>query len=402
MHRLTFRVGFLSNLVLFVLAPSGWSWQDAGEKKLESSEPAAEKKDDAETPQFNSGLFGELKFRSIGPALMSGRIADIAVDQEQPNTWYVAAGSGGVWKTVNAGTTWTPIFDNYGSYSIGCVTIDPRNRHTIWVGTGESVGGRHVGFGDGVYVSHDGGQSFTNVGLKASEHIAKIVVDPNDSNIVYVAAQGPLWSAGGERGLYKSIDGGKTWQSILTKGEWTGVTDVLLDPNNTQVLYAVTHQRHRTVAALLNGGPESGIHKSTDGGTTWQALTSGLPGEDKGKIAIEFSPSDSQVVFASIELADRKGGVYRSNDGGQSWSKQSDYTSGGTGPHYYQEMWADPHWSESLYHANVVLRTHRRRRRDLCRNRQRQQTRRQPRGGLPSDRSELPAGRLRRRFVRVL
>ncbi len=355
MRTVVIRVGAWCLLGLGLGSSHGFSWQDKGDTKLESSEPATDTKQAGETPQFNAGLLGEIKFRSIGPALMSGRIADIAVDQQQPNTWYVAAGSGGVWKTINAGTTWTPIFDNYGSYSIGCVTIDPRNRHTIWVGTGEAVGGRHVGYGDGVYVSRDGGQSFTNRGLKASEHIAKIVVDPNDSNVVYVAAQGPLWSAGGERGLYKTTDGGANWQQILAKGEWTGVTDVVLDPNNAQVVYAVTHQRQRTVAALLNGGPESGIHKSTDGGATWQALTSGLPGEDKGKIAIALSPLDSQVVFATIELADRKGGFFRSDDGGQSWTKQSDYTSGGTGPHYYQEIWADPHWGESLYHANVVL-----------------------------------------------
>jgi photosystem II stability/assembly factor-like uncharacterized protein len=310
---------------------------------------------ESDRPKFEAGFLSELKFRGIGPALMSGRIADVAVDHENPNTWYVAAGSGGVWKTTNAGTTWTPIFDNYGSYSIGCVAIDPSNRNTIWIGTGEAVGGRHVGFGDGVYLSHDGGQSFANVGLKASEHIAKIIVDPNDSKTVYVAVQGPLWSSGGERGLYKSTDGGRTWNQILAKGPWTGVTDLVMDPTNSQILYAATHQRHRTVAALLNGGPESGIHKTTDGGASWQSLGGGLPGEDKGKIGLALSPTNSRIVFATIELADRKGGVFRSADGGQSWTKQSDYTSGGTGPHYYQEIWADPHRDESLYHANVVL-----------------------------------------------
>ncbi len=302
-----------------------------------------------------SSIARGLKFRSIGPALMSGRIADIAIDPVKPNTWYVAAGSGNLWKTVNAGTTWTPIFDDQGSYSIGCVAIDPSNRHTIWVGTGENVGGRHVGYGDGVYVSHDGGQSFTNVGLKETEHISKILIDPRDSNVVYVAAQGPLWSSGGERGLYKTTDGGATWAPILTRGEWTGVTDVVMDPSDPDVLYAATHQRHRTVWALVNGGPESGIHKSTDGGAAWTELKKGLPAADKGKMSLAVSHQRPEVVYATIELAGRTGGIWRSENHGASWTKMSDYTSGGTGPHYYQELYIDPHRFDVLYHANVRL-----------------------------------------------
>ena len=169
-----------------------------------------------EEPQparLKPALLSAFKLRSIGPALMSGRIADLAVDPDNENIWYVAAGSGGLWKTQNSGTTWKPIFDKYGAYSIGCVTIDPHNRHVVWVGTGEAVGGRHVGFGDGVYVSRDGGGTFKNVGLKESEHIAKIVVDPKNANTIYVAAQGPLWSPAGERGLYRSQDGGETWKA---------------------------------------------------------------------------------------------------------------------------------------------------------------------------------------------
>ncbi len=253
--------------------------------------------------EVNAQLLSGLKWRSIGPALMAGRVADLAVDQVQPNTWYIAVGSGGLWKTTNAGTTFTPLFDDYPSYSIGCVTIDPHSRHTIWVGTGEAVGGRHAGFGDGVYVSHDAGQSFKASGLAKTEHIAKILVDPRNSNIVYVAAQGPLWSSGGERGLYKTSDRGQTWQLILAKGPWTGVTDVALDPRNPDVVYAVTHQRHRTVAALLNGGPESGIHKSRDGGRSWSELERGLPKGDKGKIALAISPQKPDVVYATIEMA---------------------------------------------------------------------------------------------------
>ncbi len=296
-----------------------------------------------------------LKLRSIGPAFMSGRIGDIAIDPVKPNTWYVAVGSGNLWKTENAGTTWDAIFDSYGSYSIGCVTIDPNDRHTVWVGTGENVSGRHVGYGDGIYVSRNGGKNFENVGLKDSERISKIVVDPGDSQTVFVAAQGPLWSAGGERGLYKTTDGGRKWDPVLTKGPWTGVTDVVMDPTDSDVLYAATYQRHRTVWALMGGGPESGIYKSTDGGKVWKELKTGLPSGDKGKISLGIAPTDPRVLYATIELPGRKGGIWRTEDAGASWSKMSSYTSGGTGPHYYQEIYLDPHRFDVFYHANVYL-----------------------------------------------
>ena len=304
---------------------------------------------------MKSETFSGLSLRAIGPALMSGRIADVAVDPAAPNTWYVAAGSGNLWKTTNAGTTWEPIFEHYGAYSIGCVTVDPRSSATLWVGTGEAVGGRHVSYGDGVYRSLDGGKTFQNMGLGQSEHLAKIVVDPRNSAVVYVAAQGPLWAPGGQRGLFKTTDGGATWQPVLVKGPYTGVTDVALDPRNPDVVLAVTHQRHRTVAALINGGPESGIHKSVDGGVTWRQLTNGLPSEDLGKISIALSPQQPDVVYATIELAGRTGGFWRSADGGESWTRMSDYASGGTGPHYYQEIWPDPHRFDVVYHANVQL-----------------------------------------------
>ena len=307
------------------------------------------------TAELNAGTFAGLKLRSVGPALMSGRIADLAIDPSRPNTWYVAVGSGNLWKTTNSGTTWTPIFENYGSYSIGCVTIDPANHNSIWVGTGEAVGGRHVGYGDGVYKSLDGGKSFENVGLKESEHIAKILVDPRDSDVVYVAAQGPLWSPGSERGLYKSTDGGGTWEQILAKGPYTGVTDIAFDPRNPDIVFAAVHQRHRTVWALINGGPESGIFKSVDAGKNWRELKSGLPGADKGKISIAVSPQRPDVLYATIELAGRTGGFWRSADGGESWAKMSDYVSGGTGPHYYQEIFADPHRFDVVYQVNVRL-----------------------------------------------
>lgn len=306
-------------------------------------------------PFASSAVLSGLKLRGIGPALMSGRIADVAVDPSKPNTWYVAVGSGNLWKTENAGTTWKPIFEHYGSYSLGCVTIDPQDHFTIWVGTGENVSGRHVGYGDGVYVSHDGGKTFTNMGLNQSEHISRIVVDPHNSKVVYVAAQGPLWSSGGQRGLYKTIDGGKVWKAVLAKGPWTGVTDIAIDPHNANTLYAATHQRHRTVWGVIDGGPESGIFKSIDGGKTWAELSNGLAAEDRGKMSVAVSPQDPSIVYATIELSGRTGGIWRSADAGASWKKMSDYVGGGTGPHYYQEIYCDPHRLDVFYHANVVL-----------------------------------------------
>ncbi|MEZ4810918.1 MAG: glycosyl hydrolase [Allomuricauda sp.] len=296
-----------------------------------------------------------LEFRNLGPAFTSGRIADIAINPKDENEWYVAVGSGGVWKTDNAGITWNPIFDNESSYSIGCVTIDPSNPSNIWVGTGENVGGRHVGFGDGVYVSHDEGKTWKNVGLKTSEHISKIIVHPDNSNIVWVAAQGPLWNKGGERGLYKSTDGGNTWKKTLGNNEWTGVTDIALDPTDPEVLYAATWDRHRTVAAYMGGGPGSGIHKSVDGGETWTALSNGIPTSNLGKIGLAISPFEHETIYAAVELDRKKGGVYMSSNGGASWSKQSDAVSGGTGPHYYQELYASPHQEGRLYLMSFMV-----------------------------------------------
>jgi photosystem II stability/assembly factor-like uncharacterized protein len=302
--------------------------------------------------KINEETFSGLKFRNIGPAMTSGRIADIAIHPKNENIWYVAVGSGGVWKTTNSGTTWKPIFDKQSSYSIGCVTIDPSNSHTIWVGTGENVGGRHVAIGDGIYVSHDDGMSWKNMGLKNSEHLSKIIVHPENSDIIWVASQGPLWSKGGERGIYKSNDGGKSWKRTLGDSEWVGATDLVIDSNNPDLLYAATWQRHRTVAGYLGGGPGSGLHRSTDGGDTWKKLKNGVPKSNLGKIGITMSPFNSDIIYAAIELDRTKGGVFISTNRGESWSKQSDAVAGGTGPHYYQELIASPHHEGTLYFMN--------------------------------------------------
>ncbi|MEM6369288.1 MAG: glycosyl hydrolase [Myxococcota bacterium] len=309
--------------------------------------------EDEDAKPWSSQTFGGLKLRSIGPALMSGRIADIAVRPDDPNTWYVGVGSGGVWKTVNAGTTWRPIFDGRGAYSVGDIAIDPSNPHTVWVGTGENVGGRHVAYGDGLHRSGDGGHSWTHMGLKASEHIGKIIIHPSDSNTLWVAAEGPLWSKGGDRGVYKSTDGGRTWKNVLRVGEWTGATDLEIDPRDPDLLYAATWQRQRTVAAYMGGGPESGIYRSVDGGETWERLKKGLPKGNMGKIGLAISPMKPDVLYAAIEENRRKGGVYRSTDRGSSWTRRSDTVSRATGPHYYQELEASPHVFDRIYLVDV-------------------------------------------------
>ena len=302
---------------------------------------------------FTSSTFKAMELRSIGPAYMSGRIADIAIDQNNPSTWYTAVGSGGVWKTTNAGTTWKPIFDDQPVYSIGDVTIAPSNSNIIWVGTGENNGGRHISFGDGVYKSLDGGQTWKNMGLKKSEHVSDIIIHPTNPDIVWVSAQGPLWSGGGERGLYKTTDGGETWKQVLKPADkWTGVTSLLIDPRNPDKLYAATWARQRSIGAYVGTNEGAGIHTSNDGGETWTELKTGLPQGNMGKIGMAISPMNPDVIYATIETDNRGGGFYRSADQGASWTKMSDEVGGGTGPHYYQEIFADQHQFDRVYIAS--------------------------------------------------
>jgi photosystem II stability/assembly factor-like uncharacterized protein len=299
------------------------------------------------TPTFNG-----LRFRSIGPAFTSGRVIGFAVDPKNPAKYFVGVASGGVWKTINAGTTWTPVFDNEGSYSIGALVLDPKNPLVVWVGTGENNSQRSVSYGNGVYKSEDGGKTWRNVGLKTSEHIGRIAIDPKDSNIVYVASQGPLWGPGGERGLFKTTDGGKTWKNILNVSENTGVTDVVIDPNDPNTIYCAAYQRRRHMWTLIDGGPESAIYKSTDAGATWNKLRAGLPTVELGRIGLAISPVDSNVIYATVEAADRKGGIFRSNDRGGSWERRNEFDSTAM---YYARIVADPKDVDRIYVMNVFL-----------------------------------------------
>ncbi|MFT5820876.1 MAG: photosystem II stability/assembly factor-like uncharacterized protein [Crocinitomix sp.] len=301
---------------------------------------------------INSGLVSGLSWRNIGPALTAGRIADMAVNPNNPNEFYLAVASGGVWKTTNHGTTFDPIFDGQSSYSIGCVTIDPNQTATVWVGTGENNNQRSVAYGDGVYKSMDGGNTWENMGLETSEHISKIIVDPRNSNVVYVAAYGPLWSAGGERGVYKTVDGGENWELIHSVSENTGAADLVMDPSNPDILYAAFHQRRRHVFTYVGGGEESAVFKSEDAGKTWIELTSGLPSGKMGRVGLAISPADPNYVYAIVEAQKGGHGFYRSTNKGASWEKRGSYKTSGN---YYQEIYCDPINKDKIFSLNTWL-----------------------------------------------
>ncbi len=315
---------------------------------------AEEKKKPADAPKdpLSAEAFEGLAFRSLGPAVTSGRVIDLAVSK-RPSTYFVAVASGGVWRTTDWGTTFTPVFDSQGSFSIGCVTIDPNDPLTVWVGSGENNGQRSVAFGDGVYKSVDNGKTWENVGLKDSEHVGRIVVDPRNSKVVYVAAQGPLWRDGGDRGLYKTTDGGKTWSQSLKIGDKTGVSEVWMDPRNPDVLYASAWQRRRHVWTFISGGPESALYKSSDAGATWNKLAGGLPKAELGRIGLTISPANPDYVYALVESSDKKAaGTWRSTDAGGNWERRGDFATSGN---YYQELVADPTNPERVYAMDVFL-----------------------------------------------
>ena len=271
------------------------------------------------------------EFRSLGPSLTTGRISDIAVDPRNPNVWYAAAASGNLWKTENRGNTWAAIFEDHGSYSLGAVTVDPKDSNVVWLGTGENNNQRSVAFGDGIYKSTDAGKTWKRMGLENSEHIQNIVIDPRNSNVVYVTAIGPLWSAGGDRGLYKTTDGGQTWKAILSISKDTGVTDLVMDPKSPDVLYAAAYQRRRAVGQLIGGGPESGIYKSTDGGQKWTKLTKGLPTVELGRVGLGINWRNPRTVYALVTSQLGQGGFYRSDDAGASWTRIGRMVGGGRG-----------------------------------------------------------------------
>lgn len=293
-----------------------------------------------------------LSLRSIGPAITSGRISDFAFHPERKHEYFAATASGNLWKTENNGITWNPLFDGEASYAIGVVTLDPNDPLVVWVGTGENNAQRSVAYGDGVYRSRDGGKSWTNMGLKNSGHISQIWVDPENSDHVLVAAQGPLWSSGGDRGLYETNDGGGSWKAILAIDADTGINEFVVDPRDSMTIVASSYQRRRHVWVLINGGPGSGLHKTTDGGKTWSRLDKGLPTDHMGRIGLAGAPSDAAMIYAIIEANEEERGVYRSTDFGDNWTKQSDHMT--TSPQYYNELVVDPKDADRVYSLDTM------------------------------------------------
>ena len=291
-----------------------------------------------------------MPWRSVGPAVMSGRIADIAVVETDPQIWYTASASGGLWKTINNGTTFDPIFDQAGSISLGDVAVAPSDPNVIWAGTGEANNRNSSSWGDGVYKSTDAGKTWTNMGLKDSHHVGRIVIDPKDPNVVYIAAVGRLWGHNKERGVFKTIDGGRTWTHSLFVDEKTGAQDLAMDPSDPNTLYAAMYERLRTAYSFKATGRGSGIHKSTDGGRTWRKLTKGLPTEHVGRIGLDIYRKSPNVIYAVIECdaggtenrvedTSKEGGVFRSDDKGETWQRVSNIA---PRPFFHGQIRVDP------------------------------------------------------------
>jgi photosystem II stability/assembly factor-like uncharacterized protein len=302
--------------------------------------------------------FESLHFRSVGPATMSGRIADVAVYEANPAVYYVGTAHGGVWKTTSNGATWTPLLQHEGLMSIGDVTISQTNPDLLWVGTGESNNRQSISWGEGVYKSTDGGKTFTHMGLRNSKHINEIVIDPTNNDIVYVAATGPLWGSGGERGVYKTIDGGETWRLILKGDDDTGANDVVMSAANPKVLFASMYQRRRTTCCMNGGGTGSALFKSVDGGENWTKVGGGYPTGELGRIAVDIAPSDPSIVYSLVEapsavpLDSGKTGLWRSNDAGATWRKVSNTN---PRPMYFSKLRIDPSNAETVYYGGVGL-----------------------------------------------
>jgi photosystem II stability/assembly factor-like uncharacterized protein len=308
---------------------------------------------------LSSETLNGLQLRNIGPAAMSGRVVDLAVVNKDPYTFYVATATGGIWKTTNNGVTMKPVFENESTHSIGAIAVNQEHTNIVWAGSGSRANRQSSSWGDGIYKSSDSGETWKNMGLKDSHHIGRVALHPTDSNTVYVAAMGHLWGPNNERGLYKTTNGGKTWERQIFVNDDTGVVDVTIDPSNPEIVYAATYQRRRKPFGFHGGGPGSGLHKSTDGGKTWKELRNGLPEGDYGRIGISIFQKDPNIVYASVEQGfqynastaynERRAGLYRSKDKGESWEFMSDWN---PRPMYASQPLVDPSDASRIYMMN--------------------------------------------------
>ncbi|MCA1628011.1 MAG: hypothetical protein LC742_08620 [Acidobacteria bacterium] len=332
-------------LICFVVVGLSAVWSLAPAQNAAPPQP--------ETVKIDSDTFSGLEARSIGPAAMSGRIAALDVVSENGRlTVYVGAASGGVWKSVNGGTTFKPVFDKHAQ-SIGAVAIDPSNPKTVWVGTGEPWVRNSVSVGDGIYRTTDGGENWQRMGLADTERIARVIVDPKSSGTVYACGTGHLWNANAERGVFKTTDSGQTWQKILYINEDTGCAMLDMDPQQPQTLYAAMWQFRRTPHSFSSGGPGSGLFKSIDGGKTWSKLTKGLPAGDLGRIAVRVAPSKSNVVYAVVEA--KKSALFRSEDAGETWAEMNAGANVVARPFYFANVYVDPKDANRIYKPSTSL-----------------------------------------------
>jgi photosystem II stability/assembly factor-like uncharacterized protein len=295
-------------------------------------------------------LFEKMSWRGIGPAVMGGRTVDIEAVEKKPSTIYAAVGPSGIWKSENAGVTWSPVFFREATVSVGDVTIAQSHPDIVWAGTGEATCRNSVTIGDGVYKSTDGGKTWTNMGLRETRHISRIIVNPGDPNIVFVAAMGHLWGPNADRGVFKTTDGGRTWKKVLYVDENTGCADLAMDPADSLTLYAAAYEHRRAPAYFSSGGPASGLYKTTDGGETWTKLVKDLPEGILGRIGVAAAPSAPGVVYALIEH--KEGGIWRSEDHGESWSRTADSETArrvATRPFYYSHIRVDPTNDKVVY-----------------------------------------------------
>ncbi|MYC89778.1 MAG: hypothetical protein F4X22_16340, partial [Gemmatimonadales bacterium] len=311
-------------------------------------------------------VISHLEYREIGPALMGGRVADLDVVEAKPQIFYIGTASGGLWKTENHGTSWTPLFDDQPTSSIGDVTLYQANPNLVWVGTGEPQNRQSSPWGNGVYKSTDGGHTWMHMGLEATKHVARILIHPRNPDVVHVAAMGDLWGSNPERGVFRTIDGGESWEKVLYVDDHTGAIDLAMDPADPNTIFAAMYQRQRTGWGFNGGGPGSGLYRTVDGGDTWTELTEGLPEGDKGRIGIDIYRQDGNLVYALVEAdprrpgqgfgggggGPRQGGLFRSTDRGETWEKISDTN---PRPMYYSRVRIDPSNPDRIYVLGTQL-----------------------------------------------